>query len=69
MLSNDSGEATLQANVGSIVEDHADSLLVAPDDATRNVRTIRFKDKIEMIGDVEGVSNFERCPRNGNVAD
>ena len=51
------------------VEGHADPLLFAPDDVTRNVRAIRLKDKIEMIGDVAGASNFERRPRNGNVAD
>ncbi len=51
------------------VEGHADPLLFAPDDVTRNVRTVRLKDKIETIGEVAGASNFERRPRNGNVAD
>jgi hypothetical protein len=52
-----------------LVEGHADPLLFAPDDVTRNVRAVRLNDKIETIGDVAGVSNFERRPRNGNVAD
>jgi hypothetical protein len=52
-----------------LVEGHTDPLLFAPDDVTRNVRAVRLKDKIETIGDVAGVSNFERRPRNGNVAD
>ena len=52
-----------------LVEGHADPLPFAPDDVTRNVRAVRFKDKIKTIGDVAGVSNFERRPRNGNVAD
>jgi hypothetical protein len=45
-----------------LVEGHADPLLFAPDDVTRNVRAIRLKDKIEKIGDVAGVSNLERRP-------
>jgi hypothetical protein len=52
-----------------LVQGHADPLPFAPDDVTRNVRTVCFKDKIKTIGDVAGVSNFERRPRNGNVAD
>ena len=52
-----------------LVEGHPDRLPFAPDDVTRNVRAVRFKDKIKTIGDVAGVGNFERRPRNGNVAD
>ena len=52
-----------------LVEGHTYPLVFAPDDVTRNVRALHLKDKIETIGDVAGVSNFERRPRNGNVAD
>ncbi len=52
-----------------LVEGHADPLLFAPDDVTRYVRAIRLEEKIEEIGDVAGVIDFERGPRNGNVAD
>ena len=45
-----------------LVEGHADPLLFAPYDVTRNVRAIRLKNKIETIGDVAGVSDFERRP-------
>jgi hypothetical protein len=53
----------------TLVEGHADLLPLAPDDVTGNVRAGRLKDKVEVLGDVEGVSNIERRPRNGNVAD
>ena len=53
----------------TLVEGHADLLRLAPDDVTGNVRAVRLKEKVEMLGNVEGVSNVERRPRNGNVAD
>jgi hypothetical protein len=52
-----------------LIERHADPLLLAPDDVTGNLRAVRLKDKIETLGDVAGVSNIERRPRNGHVAD
>jgi hypothetical protein len=52
-----------------LVEDHADPVLFAPNNVTRNERAVRPKDKIETLGDVVGVSNIERRPRNGKVAD
>jgi hypothetical protein len=52
-----------------LIERHADSLLLAPDDVTGNLRAVRLKDKIETLGDVAGVSNIERRPRNCHVAD
>ena len=52
-----------------LIERHAYPLLLAPDDVTGNVRAVRLKDKIETLGDVAGVSNIERRPRNGHVAD
>jgi hypothetical protein len=55
--------------IPQLVEGHADPLFLAPDDVTGNVRVVFLKDKVEALGDVVGVSNFERCPRNGNVAD
>jgi hypothetical protein len=61
--------ARIETRTSGLVEGHADPLLFAPDDVTRNVRAIRLKDKIEKIGDVLGVSNLERRPRNGYVAD
>jgi hypothetical protein len=47
----------------------ATPLLFAPDDVTGNVRVVRLKGKVETLGDVVRVSNLERRPRNGNVAD
>jgi hypothetical protein len=52
-----------------LVEGHADPLLLAPDDVTGNARVVRLKDKVETLGDVVGISNLDRRPRNGNVAD
>jgi len=52
-----------------LVERYANPLLFAPDDVTGNVRVVRLKDKVETLGDVEGASDIERRPRNGNVAD
>jgi hypothetical protein len=52
-----------------LVEGHANPLLLAPDDVTGNVRAVRPKDKVETLGDVEGIRNIERRPGNGNVAD
>ena len=52
-----------------LVEGHADPLLFAPDDVTGNVRAVRFKDKVEMLGYAVGIGNIERRPRNGHVAD
>jgi hypothetical protein len=52
-----------------LVEGYADLLPLAPDDMTGNVRAVRFKDQVETFGDIQGVINIERRPRNGNVAD
>ena len=52
-----------------LIERHADPLLLAPDDVTGNLRAVRLKDKIDTLGGVAGVSNIERRPRNGHVAD
>ena len=52
-----------------LVEGDADAFLLAPDDVTGNVRAIRLKDEVETLGDVEWISNVERCPGNGNVSD
>jgi hypothetical protein len=52
-----------------LVEGHADSLLLAPDDVTGNVRAVRLKEKVEMPRDGVGVGNIERRPRDGHVAD
>ena len=52
-----------------LVEGYANPLLFAPDDVTGNVRVVRLKDKVETLGDVLGVGNIERRPRNGHVAD
>src|SRR2546423_4331054 len=52
-----------------LVEGHADLLTLAPDDVTGNARAVRLKDKVETLGNVVGVSNVERRPRNGNVTD
>jgi hypothetical protein len=51
------------------VEGHADPLLLAPDNVTGNVRAVRLKDKVKTLGNVVGVGNIERRPRNGHVAD
>ena len=51
-----------------LVERHADLLRLAPDDVTGNARAVRLKDQFETLGDVEGGTNFQRRPRNGNVA-
>jgi hypothetical protein len=53
----------------SLVEGHADLLPLAPDDVTGNARAVRFKEEIETPGDLVGVTNLERGPRNGHVAD
>ena len=53
----------------TLVEGHADLLRLAPDDVTGNVRAVRLKDQVETFGDIQGVRNVERRPRNGNVAD
>jgi hypothetical protein len=42
-----------------LVEGHANLLRLAPDDVTRNVRAVGLKDKVETLGDVEGVRNIE----------
>jgi hypothetical protein len=42
---------------------------LAPDDATGNVRAVRLKDEVEMLGDAVGLGNIERRPRNAYVAD
>jgi hypothetical protein len=52
-----------------LVEGHADPLLLAPDNVTGNVRAVRLKDKVKTLGNVVGVGNIERRPRNGHVAD
>ncbi|HWJ18236.1 MAG TPA: hypothetical protein VNR65_05855, partial [Geobacterales bacterium] len=52
-----------------LVEGHADPLALAPHDETGNVRSVRLKNKVETFGDVEGLGNIERGPRNGHVAD
>ena len=52
-----------------LVEGHADPVLLAPDDVTGNVRAVRLKNKVETLGDVLGLCNIERRPRNGHVAD
>jgi hypothetical protein len=52
-----------------LVEGHADLLPLTPDDVTGSVRVVRLKNKVEALGDVVGVSNLDRRPRNGNVAD
>jgi hypothetical protein len=52
-----------------LVEGHADSLLLAPDDVTGNVRAVRLKEKVETLRDGVGVGNIERRPRDGHVAD
>ena len=52
-----------------LVEGHADPVLLAPDDVTRNVRAVRLKNNVETLGDVVGLGNLERRPRNGHVAD
>ena len=52
-----------------LVEGHADPLLLAPDDVTGNVRAVSLEDKAESLGDVVGVGNIKRRPRNGNIAD
>src|SRR6266567_501439 len=52
-----------------LVEGHADPVLLAPDDVTGNVRAVRLKNKVETLGDVVGLGNLERRPRNGHVAD
>ena len=52
-----------------LVEGHADPLLLSPDDVTGNVRSIGLDDKVETLGDVVGIRNIQRRPRNGNVAD
>jgi hypothetical protein len=52
-----------------LVEGHADPLVLAPNDVTGNVRSVRLKDKVETLGNVAGVGNIERRSRNGHVAD
>src|SRR5258708_18714213 len=52
-----------------LVEGHADPVRLAPDDVTGNVRAVRLKNKVETLGDVVGLGNLERRPRNGHVAD
>jgi len=52
-----------------LVEGHADPVLLAPDDVTGNVRAVRLKNKVKTLGDVVGLGNLERRPRNGHVAD
>ena len=52
-----------------LVEGHADPVLLAPDDVTGNVRAVRLKNKVETLGDVVGLGNLKRRPRNGHVAD
>ena len=52
-----------------LVEGHPDPLVLPPDDVTGNVRAVRFKNKVETLGDVVGLCNIERRPRNGHVAD
>ena len=54
---------------GGLIERHTDPLLLAPDDVSGNLRAVRLKDKIETLGDVAGISNIERRPRNVHVAD
>jgi hypothetical protein len=52
-----------------LVEGHADLLVLAPDDVTGNARTISPEEKIETLGDIEGVADFQRRSRNGYVSD
>ena len=52
-----------------LVKGHADPLLLPPDDVAGNLRAVRLEDELEMLGDVVGVGNIERRPRNGHVAD
>ena len=52
-----------------LIEGDADPILLAPDDVTGDARAVRLKDKIKMLGDVVGASNFDRRAGNGNVAD
>jgi hypothetical protein len=52
-----------------LVERHAYPLLLAPDDVTRNVRVVRLNDKVKTLGNIVGLGNIERRPRNGHVAD
>ena len=59
----------ISCEIRGLVESYADPLPLTPNDVTGDVRAVRLKDKVETLGDVVGVSNIERRPRNGNVAD
>src|SRR5271170_4621191 len=52
-----------------LVKGHADLLALAPDDVAGNVRGVLLKDEVETLGDVVGVSDIDRRPRNGDIAD
>ena len=52
-----------------LVEGDSDPLLLPPDDTTGDVCFVRLKDEVETVGDILGVGNFDRRPRNRHVAD
>jgi hypothetical protein len=52
-----------------LVEGDTDPLLLPPDDTTGDVCFVRLKYEVETVGDVLGVGNFDRRPRDRYLAD
>ena len=52
----------------TLIESHADLLVLAPNEMTRNPRPIILEDKIKTLRDIVVLSNVERRPRNRHIA-
>jgi hypothetical protein len=67
-LGNGASNIREPAQVG-LFEGNADPLILTPDNATRNARAVRLKEKVETLGGVLGIGDLQRGSRNRHVAD